>query len=52
MTENKEEGRDPEAQRAAEEWRRRFGREGHEGSYARHPETDGAAEVEKPARHS
>ena len=33
-----EEGRDAAAQQAAEEWRRRFGREGHEGSYAQHQE--------------
>lgn len=32
------EGQDPRAQAAAEEWRQRFGREGHEGSYAQHDE--------------
>jgi hypothetical protein len=42
-----EEGRDPAARQAAEEWRRRFGREGHEGSYARHE--DGEASDDKPA---
>jgi hypothetical protein len=41
------EGKDPAAQAAAEEWRRRFGREGHEGSYARHD--DGEASDDKPA---
>jgi hypothetical protein len=40
------EGSDPEAQRAAEEWRRRFGREGYEGSYA--PHDDGEASDDKP----
>lgn len=33
------EGQDPRARDAAEAWQRRFGREGHEGSYARHDET-------------
>jgi hypothetical protein len=42
-----DEGKDPAAQAAAEEWRRRFGREGHEGSYAQHD--DGEASDEKPA---
>jgi hypothetical protein len=28
------EGKDPRAQDAARDWQRRFGREGHEGSYA------------------
>lgn len=30
------EGQDPRAREAASEWQRRFGREGHEGSYAQH----------------
>lgn len=30
------EGDDPRARRAAAEWQERFGREGYEGSYARH----------------
>ncbi|WP_300975371.1 hypothetical protein [Sphingomonas sp. LHG3406-1] len=30
------EGEDPAARKAAEEWRQRFGREGHEGSHAPH----------------
>ena len=30
------EGSDPAAREAAQAWQRRFGREGHEGSYARH----------------
>lgn len=30
------EGDDPRARRAADDWNRRFGREGHEGSYAQH----------------
>lgn len=30
------EGDDPRARQAAADWQRRFGREGHEGSYARH----------------
>ncbi len=34
MQDKSNEGADPSAQEAAEEWRRRFGREGHEGSYA------------------
>ena len=33
------EGRDPRAQDAARDWQDRFGREGHEGSYALHDET-------------
>jgi hypothetical protein len=36
MTNFGEEGRDPAAREAAEAWQRRFGREGHEGSYALH----------------
>ena len=32
------EGQDPRAQDAARDWQRRFGREGHEGSYAQHDE--------------
>ena len=36
MTNIGEEGRDPAAREAAEEWQRRFGRGGHEGSYAPH----------------
>jgi hypothetical protein len=32
------EGQDPRAQAAAQEWQRSFGREGHEGSYALHHE--------------
>ena len=49
MDEPREEGADPAAQQAAEEWRRRFGREGHEGSYATDVEPD---ETEKPAEPS
>lgn len=41
MDKQDQEGRDPAAQRAAEEWRRRFGREGHEGSYAQHEDGEG-----------
>jgi len=36
------EGLRPEAREAADAWQRRFGREGHEGSYAEHDETYGA----------
>ena len=54
MEQDKEEGQDPAAQQAAEEWRRRFGREGHEGSYAQHgSETDDKpASDEEPSRPS
>jgi hypothetical protein len=47
MERQDEEGKDPAAQQAAEEWRRRFGREGYEGSYAQHD--GGEAGEEKPA---
>ena len=40
MHKQDEEGQDPAARAAAEEWRRRFGREGHEGSYAQHADTE------------
>ena len=46
MPDEKQEGQDPRAQRAAEEWRKRFGREGHEGSYAQHG--DGAGSEKPP----
>lgn len=54
MEQDKEEGQNPAAQQAAEEWRRRFGREGHEGSYAQHaPEADDKpASDEEPSRTS
>jgi hypothetical protein len=39
MAQSGNEGRDPAARDAAEAWQRRFGREGHEGSYARHDDT-------------
>lgn len=32
------EGQDPRAHQAARDWQHRFGREGHEGSYAQHDE--------------
>ena len=49
-----EEGKDAAAKQAAEEWRRRFGREGHEGSYARHDggEAQGEEPPEEPSRTS
>ena len=54
MEEQGEEGKDPAAQQAAEEWRRRFGREGYEGSYAQHEngEDDKPAPPEEPSRTS
>jgi hypothetical protein len=54
MEQDKEEGQDPAAQQAAEEWRRRFGREGHEGSYAQHGSEadDKPAPDEEPSRTS
>lgn len=36
MPSDRNEGLNPAARQAAEAWQRRFGREGHEGSYARH----------------
>jgi hypothetical protein len=36
MSDYGNEGRDPAARDAAEAWQRRLGREGHEGSYAKH----------------
>jgi len=48
MSNEEGEGSDPAARRAAEEWRKRFGREGHEGSYAQHD--DEAAPAEVPAK--
>jgi hypothetical protein len=44
MHDQQDEGADPAAQAAAEEWRRRFGREGHEGSYAQHGNGKAAAD--------
>jgi hypothetical protein len=38
MAQSGNEGRDPAARDAARAWQERFGREGHEGSYARHDE--------------
>ena len=38
MTNFFSEGQDPAAREAADAWQRRFGREGHEGSYALHHE--------------
>ena len=39
MAQSGNEGRDPAARDAARAWQERFGREGHEGSYARHDKT-------------
>jgi hypothetical protein len=49
MQKQEEEGLDPAAQAAAEEWRKRFGREGHEGSYAQHQDSEeGGDEPQAP----
>ncbi len=51
MAHDKQEGSDPAAQQAADDWRRRFGREGHEGSYAQHEEdAEVRPEAEPPAK--
>ena len=47
MQRDSNEGKDSAAQQAAKDWRKRFGREGHEGSYAQHE--GGEAGDEKPA---
>ena len=54
MEQDKQEGMDPVARQAAEEWRRRFGREGHEGSYAQHGGDAGTEETpaKEPSRTS
>lgn len=48
MEQEGKEGDDPAAREAAEEWRRRFGREGHEGSYARHEDEERPPPEDKP----
>ncbi len=49
MQKEEEEGLDPAAQAAAEEWCKRFGREGHEGSYAQHQDgEEGGDESQAP----
>ena len=52
MDQQGNEGSEPAAKQAAEEWRKRFGREGHEGSYAQHDEEEGAGAVTPPAEPS
>ena len=52
MEQDEQEGADPAARQAAKEWRKRFGREGHEGSYAPQLPEEGHDEEPDPSRTS